>query len=388
MATPRPPRKSGPGGRARPRTESPTQKGKVTHLEGNQVFIELSPKVHGVIAVEEFLEPPSAGQEFDFSLENINADGLWNLSRTAARIQETWGKLKEGALVEAKVIGENTGGLELKIGPVTAFMPTSQIAIGATDAKQFFGKTIECEILEVNRKRRRVVLSRKAIEFKQQREERRKAAEALAEGDVVTGKVERLEPFGAIVDIGNGLSGLLHVSNISYQHVKDPASVLNPGQEVQVKILELKKGGKRIALGMKQLETDPWDLVDAEFSVDSRHAGKVTRTADFGAFVQMSGGVEGLLHISQLSPQRVEQVSDAVQVGEEVQVRVLSVDRAKKRISLSRLNQKGALIGSEDDVDAAVEMDEPGESFDPLRAPPKERGTNLGDVLRRALEGH
>jgi small subunit ribosomal protein S1 len=352
-------------------------------VEAGQVFVELGPKVHGVLPAEEFDTPPVPGEEHEFSFVSINPDGLWTLSRTEERTRDVWRGLEPGKSVEARVIGENSGGLELKVGPVSAFLPQSQLALEAGESVQnLFGRTLECEVLEVNRKRRRVVLSRRAVVQRRQREKRQEALARLAEGDVRRGRVVRLESFGAIVDLEDGLSGLVHVSNIAHQRIREPSEVLEIGQEVDVKVLEIKKGGKRIGLGMKQLKEDPWSTVRRRFPAESRVSGTVTRLTEFGAFVKLDDGLEGLLHISQVSPERVQQVADAVQVGQEVAVRILSVDTDRRRISLSRLNRSGALLGSEEDDEQADVAD-----ASDLGSEPPPRGTNLGDVLRRALEG-
>ncbi len=373
----------------RPRKKAPrraaakpaTHQGKVVKVEGDQAFVELGPKVSGIIALSEFESAPEVGAEYEFSFVNIGTDGVWNLSRQEAHAKEIWDTVQPGARFTAKVIGQNTGGLELKIGPVSAFMPASQVALhGKSDLSEYFGRELECEVMEVNRRRRRIVLSRRMIEQKAAQAERAEALKHLETGTVVDGKVARLEPFGAIVTFGEGLSGLLHVTNISHSRVNKPADVLSVGQEVKVQVLEIKEGGKRIGLGMKQLAEDPWADIERRFPTNKRLEGEVTRVADFGAFVKLEDGIEGLLHISQLSPERVSQVSDVVKSGEKFEVRVVNVDRERRRLGLSRLTQSGALIGSEDDTGD----DDVG---DMLLEEPAQRGTNLGDVLRRALEG-
>ena len=200
----------------------------------------------------------------------------------------------------------------------------------------------------------------------------------LTVGSVVKGKVTRLESFGAFVDIG-GIEGLVHVSNMSRKRVNSAEEHLQLGQDVEAMILDIKEGGKRIGLGMKQLEPDPWDEVPHRLAEGSVVTGKVTRLMDFGAFVEVLPGIEGLLHISQLGPERVRKVSEVVKPGDEVSVRVQSVERSSERISLSRLDQRGAVIGSEESVEAGV-IEEVLE---------KNKGgqlsTNLGALFKKAL---
>ena len=202
-------------------------------------------------------------------------------------------------------------------------------------------------------------------------------AGGLEAGKVLTGKVTRVEGFGAFVDVGGGLEGLVHVSNISRKRVEDVSTVLSEGQEVQVMVLDVKEGGRKLSLGMKQLEPDPWADVEAKLSLDQQVTGKVTRTADFGAFVEVLPGVEGLCHVSQLANERVRDVTKIVKVGDEVTVRVTSLDPSGQRISLSRLDSRGAVIGSDDAVETDV-ID------GALKSGMGNLGTNLGDLLRKA----
>ncbi len=354
--------------------------GTIASINDKEVMVELGPRTQGVISVEEFDDPPEVGQQFEFSLVSIQ-DGLWTLSRKEARTLATWRELEKGKAVKATVIGENSGGLELKVGPVSAFMPASEVDVHRVeDFAPYVGQTFVCEVIEVARKRKRVVLSRKGILFRERREARERTLETLAPGQVVKGKVEKLESFGAFVDIGGGLSGLLHVSNISHKRVGDPSSVLEVGQELELQVLEIKNGGKRIGLGLKQLQADPWDSVRDKFRVGQVVPGKVVRIAEFGAFVEIAEAVEGLLHKSQLAPERVNRVEDVVNVGDETTVRVQAIDPGQRRISLSRLSDRGNLIGSEDDV-GAEEVDKY------MKQGGRESsGQNLGSILRAALE--
>ncbi len=378
--------KAGPQGGPRRRRERERErdteaahlmKGTITGVNGQDVFVELGPKTQGVIALAEFETPPNVGDTDEFSLISIK-DGLWTLSRKEARTLATWRELERGREVKAKVIGENSGGLELKIGPVTAFMPASEISTErVTDFLPYIGQTLTCEVLEVAPHRKRVVLSRKSVMFRERRAVREETLKTLSVGMVVRGKVEKIEPFGAFVAIADGLSGLLHVSNISHQRTADPSKVLTVGQEVEVQVLEIKEGGKRIGLGMKQLTVDPWSAALGRFRSEAVVKGKVVRIAEFGAFVELEPGLEGLCHKSQLSPERVRVVEDAVKVGDDVTVRVVSVDPKAKKIALSRLSSRGVLIGSEEDVS--------NEEVNQHMDRGKSSGTNLGALLREAM---
>ncbi|MBI4881523.1 MAG: S1 RNA-binding domain-containing protein [Planctomycetes bacterium] len=354
--------------------------GTILSVQGKDVFVELGPRSQGVISSDEFEQPPAPGERYEFTLVSIQ-DGLWTLSRKEARVLATWKELARGKSVKATVIGENSGGLELKVGPVSAFMPASEIALSrVADFAPFVGQTMICEVMEVSRRRRRVVLSRRAVLQRERREQRERTLLTLAAGQVVRGRVEKIEPFGAFVDIGGGVTGLLHVSNISHKRVADPASVLCVGQEIEVQVLEVKEGGKRIGLGMKQLEADPWDTARERIRAGQVVRGRVARLAEFGAFVELEGAIEGLLHRSQLAPERVNRVEDAVKVGDEITVRVQAIDAENRRISLSRLGERGGLLGSDEDVGNA----DVGRYLESGSAPTT--GTNLGALLREALE--
>jgi small subunit ribosomal protein S1 len=201
----------------------------------------------------------------------------------------------------------------------------------------------------------------------------------LVPGTKVKGKVTRIEEFGAFVNIGHGVEGLVHVSQISRQRVEKVDEVLKVGQDVDAMILEIKEGGKKISLGMKQLEPDPWDEIPHRLSVDSQINGKVTRLMDFGAFVEVLPGIEGLLHVSQISTERVQNIQRVLSVGQEVAVRVASIDPGSQRIGLSRLDARGAMIGSEDAVDN-------GDIQAALNKPSAPLGTNLGDLFKKAMK--
>jgi len=357
-------------------------RGVVVGVSGEDVIVELGPRMQGVLAVSEFDQPgPQVGQAYDFTLHGKEEDELWRLSLREARALAAWDEITVGALVEARVTGVNTGGLELRIGPAAAFMPASHVALERVeDLAGFLNQKLLCEVLEVDRERKRVLLSRRAVLKREREEARQEAVGALTVGSVVQGKVTRVEPFGAFVQIGPGLEGLLHVSNISHQRVDNPAEALHKGQEIQVKVLSIEEGGRRIGLGLKQLGPDPWQEAAARLAEGQVLSGKVVRLMDFGAFVELFPGVEGLVHVSQLKPDRVRRPSEAVAVGDEVGVRVLSLDAGARRISLSRLDERGALIGSDDSVEGA-EIDRV------LReSPGRPLGTNLGSLFRKALD--
>jgi len=356
-------------------------RGTVVGVTGDDVIVELGPRMQGVASKREFDEPPAVGAVFEFVLRG-REDDLWILSRREAQSIASWQELQTGSLVKARVTGQNTGGLELKIGSHAAFMPASQVsAQREDDISTFIGQTLTCEVLEIDRGRKRVLLSHRRVQEKAAYAERIETIGKLSPGMVVTGKVTRIETFGAFVDLGGGLEGLIHISNLTRKRVEKADEVVKKGQEVQVKILDIKEGGKRIGLGMKQLEPDPWDDVHERIGNDAVVTGKVTRVVDFGAFVELEPGLEGLLHVSQLGTDRVRRVADILKVGDELAVRVVSIDAAEQRISLSRLDSRGAVLGSEEAVDAGL--------IDQVLGDSSSVGisTNLGDLFKKALGG-
>ncbi len=354
-------------------------RGTVVGVHTKDVFVDLGPRMQGVCASSEFDEPPQVGEVYDFSLRG-REDELWLLSRREARELASWRELEVGATVEAVAKAVNTGGLELSIGPLSAFMPASQTGLARIeDLSQFLGKKLVCKVLEVDRVKRRVLLSRRAVLEAEQAEARADAVKHLSPGSRVRGKVTRVEPFGAFVEIGPGLEGLVHVSNLARRRVEKVDEVLSVGQEIEALVLDVKEGGKRIGLGIKQLEPDPWVDFDRRVPAGSVLEGKVVKLMDFGAFVELEPGVEGLVHVSQLAKNRPRRPHDVVQVGEVLSVRVLEVDRHGQRVSLSRLDAHGALLGSEEAADSdAVER--------ALESPPERpTGTNLGALFKKAL---
>ncbi len=355
------------------------RKGVVVGVRGRDVFVELGPRLQGIIQLAEFDQKPEVGAEFEFDVVG-EEDDLLILSRGALREEASWRDLDVGSMVKAKVVGQNTGGLELKIGPMAAFMPASQVALHhVEDLAQFIGQTFNAEVLEVDRKRKRVLLSRRALLKKQAEIEQSKIRNTLSEGQIVHGKVSKIESFGAFVEIRPGVEGLLHISNMARRRVEDPNEIVKVGQELDLKILDIKEGGRRIGLGLKQLEPDPWDEVSERFPPETVVTGKVTRTTNFGAFVELMEGIEGLVHISQLGGERGRPVGEVAKSGQELTVRVQSLDLERRRISLSRLDRRGNIIGTVDEAEDAL-LDEV------MRKPDSRGGVNLGDLLRKALE--
>jgi ribosomal protein S1 len=337
--------------------------------------------MQGVIELAAFETPPKEGAQFDFALKG-QEDGLWVLSLDEAKTLAAWNEIEIGARVKARVSGQNTGGLELKVGPLSAFMPASQAGLGRVeDLSTLIGQHLECAVLEYDRQKKRLLLSRRAVLEEERAAAREESLGSLSVGQTVTGKVTRIEPFGAFVAIGGGLEGLLHVSNMAHARVEDPNEVVKAGQELQVMVLSIQEGGRRIGLGLKQLQEDPWKEAAQRYPAGQIVRARVVRLTDFGAFLELEPGLDGLLHVSQMARERVRRPQDAVKMGEELSVRVVAVDTARSRISLSRLDERGSLLGSDEAADGA-DIDQLLASND--EAPAK---TNLGSLFRKALGG-
>jgi ribosomal protein S1 len=366
---------------ARKTDNSSLKRGTVVGVTGPDVFVELGPRMQGVISVSEFETTPQPGESFEFAVRG-EEDGLLILGRSEAKELAAWNEIEIGSLVKARVTGANTGGLELKIGPMAAFMPASQISLKREDdLTAFLGQNMLCQVIEVARERKRVVISRRLVLEGEREQARSEAADQLTVGSVVRGKVTRIEKFGAFVEVAPGLEGLVHVSALSRKRVDDPEEFIKTGQDVEALVTEIKEGGKRIGLSMKALEPDPWDEAADRYHEGTIIEGTVVRVADFGAFVELEPGIDGLVHVSQLNRDRVSRVRDAVKQGETFPVRVISVDVPAQRISLSRLDEHGALLGTEEAADAGMvrEMFKGSQHQSNL-------GTNLGNLFKKALE--
>lgn len=355
--------------------------GTIVGVDGSDVIVELGPRMQGVIDLAEFDEPPAVGETHEFSLHG-QKDGLWLLSRRRARALAAWNQIAPGALVEARVMARNAGGLEMQVGTLSGFMPASQAADRhVDDLDAFVGQTLECVVVEVDPDRRRLVLSRRRAIERERTAKREELSGKLAVGARVRGTVTRLEPYGAFIDLG-GVEGLAHVSQLAHTRVRHPEEVLKVGQQVEAEVLSIDEGGRRIGLGLKQLQSDPWGEVARRHPEGSVTRVRVVRLEPFGAFCELEPGIEGLLHVSQMGGggDRHRRVQDLVQVGQEFEVRIVSVDQAKRRLALSRLDARGAVLGSEDAADQAEVQRV---LATPDQAP---RGTNLGNLFKRALD--
>ncbi len=313
--------------------------GTVVSVGPTDIFIEFGPKELGVVARQQFKdeELPKVGGDLSVVIDRFEADeNLFLCSRPGSVQKADWEMLEPGQVIEARVTGVNKGGLELEVAGHAAFMPASQVdSRRVEDLGAFVGQKVRCKVTRVDRTGRgNITLSRRDIMAEERRAEFERLKNSLKEGDVREGKVRKIMPFGAFVDIG-GIDGLLHISDLSHERVVKVEDVLKEGDTVTVKILRLDWENDRHSLGLKQLQEDPWLAATKEVVEGAELQGRVTKLAEFGCFIEVAQGIEGLCHISELSWKRVGRTSDAVQPSKVVKVRVLKVDPESKRISLS-----------------------------------------------------
>ncbi|MHB8865846.1 MAG: 30S ribosomal protein S1 [Pirellulaceae bacterium] len=309
----------------------------VVRIHGDNVFFALGGRHEGIASLRQFPQPPEVGTELDVIVRGYHEeDGLYELLLPGAAMHvDDWSDLTEGSVVEARITGANTGGLECKVGSLRGFIPSSQIAVfRVEDYAEFLEQKLLCIVTEVNPRRKNLVLSRRAILEREKEEARHQLLESLEVGQVKEGIVRKILDFGAFVDIG-GVDGLLHVSQLSWDHVNHPSEVLQDGQKIRVKIEKIDPQTGKISLSHRDLLEHPWLHIEEKFPADSVVTGTVSRIAKFGAFVKLAPGIEGLIHISELSHARVPSVSSVVAEGQEVQVKILSLDAESQRIALS-----------------------------------------------------
>ena len=319
--------------------EGGTKKGKVLSIHGSDIFVEIpGGRSQGLMSMMQFEDtPPKVGDEIEVSIEGYDpANGLLILSRKFGAVATAnWSTIAEGMIVEVRVTGTNKGGLAVEVNGLRGFMPIGQIDLYRVEsAEQFVNQKLTCIVTEADPHEKNLVVSRKALMEKQKAEEREKTWATLEEGPVLTGIVRNVKPGWAFVDIG-GVDGFLHVSEMSWKRTEDAAQLLKPGQSIKVAVIKLDKETRKVSLSLKQLEASPWDNIQNRFPSGSVVNGKVTRTMEFGAFVELEPGIEGLIHVSELDNRRVWRVNDIVKEGQEVAVKILSVDPESRRISLS-----------------------------------------------------
>ncbi len=321
--------------------------GKVVRIDKDEVLVDIGYKSEGVIPNNELSirksvdpnEEVELGEEVDaLVLTKEDQDGRLILSKKRARFERAWRKIEaaaeSGEPVNGAVIEVVKGGLIVDLG-VRGFLPASLVDIRRVpNLDEYLGQTIQTKVIELNRSRNNVVLSRRAVLEEERKEQRQAILERLQPGLIIEGQISNIVDFGAFVDL-DGIDGLIHISELSWSHVNHPSEVLSIGQTVEVKVLDIDRDRQRISLGLKQTQEDPWQRVVDTYHVGDELEGAVTKVVAFGAFVEILEGVEGLVHISELAQQHVENPREIVQPGDEVKVKILEIDSERRRLSLS-----------------------------------------------------
>jgi small subunit ribosomal protein S1 len=321
--------------------------GNVVRIDKDEVLVDIGYKSEGVIPAGELSirksvdprEEVSLGEEVDaMVLTKEDQDGRLIMSKKRARFEKAWRRIEaaaeSGEPVVGSVIEVVKGGLIIDLG-VRGFLPASLVDIRRVpNLDEYLGTQIETKVIELNRSRNNVVLSRRAVLEEERKEVRQQILDRLQPGLVVEGQISNIVDFGAFVDL-DGIDGLIHISELSWSHVNHPSEILNIGDTVQVKVLDIDRDRQRISLGLKQTQEDPWQRIVDTYNINDELAGKVTKVVTFGAFVEVLDGVEGLVHISELAGHHVESPREIVHPGDEIRVKILEIDSERRRLSLS-----------------------------------------------------
>jgi len=316
-------------------------KGHILEVRPREFLVDIGYKSEGVIPAAEFEDPDDVevGDEIEVLLERLeNDEGMVVLSKEKAAQRQNWEKIvgvfNGTGLIKGKVRSVVKGGLMVNVG-VEAFLPASQIdIIPPKDLQQFVGNVYDFRIVKLNEDRKNVVLSRREIIEQERSEKRQKFLGGVTVGDKIKGTVKNITDFGAFVDL-DGIDGLLHVTDMSWARLNHPGEILKVGQELEVQVLDINKEKERVSLGLKQMQSNPWDRIEERFPVGQKVSGKVTNLMPYGAFVQIEEGVEGLIHVSELSwTKRIARPSDVLTLQQDVEAIVLGVNKEEQKISL------------------------------------------------------
>jgi small subunit ribosomal protein S1 len=377
--------------------------GTVVRVDKDEVLVDIGYKSEGVIPVSELsirrsvnpADEVSIGDEIAaLVMTKEDADGRLILSKKRARFEIAWKAIEQaheqGDPVTGRVIEVVKGGLILDLG-VRGFLPASLVDIRRVqDLDEYMGQELRCKVIELNRSRNNVVLSRRAVLEDERKEMRQAILDKLNPGDVVEGTISNIVDFGAFVDL-DGMDGLIHISELSWSHVNHPSEVLEIGQKVDVKVLDIDRERQRISLGLKQTQTDPWQQVLESYNEGDVVAGKVTKVVTFGAFVEILPGVEGLVHISELAQHHVENPREVVSQGDTVNVRILEVDAERRRLSLSLKRVDDGMpiqpLPGEDAAPPTIDLSEDVFSDEAAAAPPLAEEADEPEATVEPAEG-
>jgi small subunit ribosomal protein S1 len=355
-------------------------KARVVRVHRDDVFVELPGMNQGVIPLRNLVEAPPVGAILDVVVARFNAEeGLYELAVLGGAVDiGDWSDIAEGITVEARVTGHNKGGLECEVNHIRGFIPVSQVSMYRVEnLEEFVGQKFPCVVTEANPERRNLVLSRRAVLEREQAEAKERLIAEMAEGQEREGVVRNIRDFGAFVDLG-GVDGMLHISQLSWDRVKHPGNVLSLGQKIKVKIQKIDPATGKISLSYRDTFENPWTTAATHYPVTARVKGTVSKIMDFGAFVRLEPGVEGLVHISELSHKRVFRVSDVVQEGQEIEAKVLSVDPDAQRMSLSMKALEARAEPQTAEAETAEVEEEPAPRKPPKRTVPLKGGLGRG----------
>jgi small subunit ribosomal protein S1 len=381
----------------RPFEEGEVVTGQVVRIDQDEVLVDIGYKSEGVIPANELsirksVDPHDEvqlGEEVDaLVLTKEDQDGRLIISKKRARFEKAWRRIEaaaeSGEPVEGTVIEVVKGGLIIDLG-VRGFLPASLVDIRRVpNLDEYMGTQIECKVIELNRSRNNVVLSRRAVLEEERKEVRQQILDRLEPGLVVEGQISNIVDFGAFVDL-DGIDGLIHISELSWSHVNHPSQILEIGDTVKVKVLDIDRDRQRISLGLKQTQEDPWQRIVSTYNIGDELEGTVTKVVTFGAFVEILDGVEGLVHISELAAHHVENPREVVQPGDEIRVKILEIDSERRRLSLSAKRVEGQVLPlhpieltDEDQAAAdAQETAEQGGEAEPAVAPAAEPAASV-----------
>ncbi|MBI1347001.1 S1 RNA-binding domain-containing protein [bacterium] len=351
-------------------------KAKVQSVNTENVFCEIGFRSPGLLPIKQFPagKHPREGEEFLVVVDKYDAENgvvLISLPKATRRPRGNWEELAVGQIVECVVNKTNKGGLEVTVSNMRAFLPASQVDVGfVSSLETYVGQRFPVQVTEVNPAKRNLVVSRRALVIQERKEKAGVFWEQVEVGQQYAGAVKTLKDYGAFVDLG-GVDGFLHVGEMSWTRIKHPSDLLQEGQAVDVVVLSLDREKQKIGLGMRQLAQNPWNIAVEKYGVGTTASGRVTRISDFGAFVELEAGVEGLIHISELDHKRVKRVGDVLNVGQEIQAQVLEVNPERQRISLS-LKALKAKPEEPKDEDMAPSK---GQSYERKRKEPLRGGT-------------
>jgi small subunit ribosomal protein S1 len=379
-----------------PFQEGDVVSGHVVRIDNDEVLVDIGYKSEGVIPSSELSirksvdpsEEVELGEQVDaLVLTKEDQDGRLILSKKRARFEKAWRRIEaaadSGEPVVGQVIEVVKGGLIIDLG-VRGFLPASLVDIRRVpNLDEYMGQKIETKVIELNRSRNNVVLSRRAVLEEQRKEDRERILDRLAPGQVVEGKISNIVDFGAFVDL-DGIDGLIHISELSWSHVNHPSEILSIGDTVSVKVLDIDRDRQRISLGLKQTQEDPWQRVVDTYNVGDELEGTVTKVVTFGAFVEILDGVEGLVHISELAQHHVENPRELIRPGDPVRVRILEIDSERRRLSLSIKRVEGQVLPvREREDEPAIALDdvpELGLSEDVFAAPPEDASASEAEA--------